>query len=115
MFSQCVGRFKKDMHATFSSSSKLKSIPGSEKLSMRQLKSWFSPSKMCKRHFTHQKLSAKTQNSNVRAKEHETFKFPSVGSRKKKKKKVINRSGLTIQQERDVIKQKGKYIYSKTF
>ena len=70
---------------------------------------------MRKRHFTHRKLSVETQNSNERAKEHETFQFPSIESRKKKKKKVLNPPVITIQHERDVIIQKGKYIYSKVF
>ena len=53
IFIQHVGRFRNEIHASLASSSNFESIPGSENMSMRRKKPWFSPRKMCKRQFIH--------------------------------------------------------------
>ncbi|GLJ18525.1 hypothetical protein SUGI_0329350 [Cryptomeria japonica] len=107
IFSQCVERFRKDINASLASSSKFRSIPGSENMSIRRISPWFSPTKMHKRHSIHQRRNAISENLNERVEEHETFLFPSTRCRKQKKKKVTNRSGIAIQEERDIIMQQG--------
>ena len=54
-----------------------------------------------------------TQNLSERVDEHGNFQFPSIHSKKKKGKKVINRSGIAIQGERVTLSQQGDYIFLK--
>ena len=115
IFSQCVERFINDIHASLASSSKFESIPGSENMSMRRMSPWFSPKKKDKCHSIKHRQNTMSQNLSERVKENENFKFPSGRCRKPKRKKVINHSGITIQEEREIISQQGEYHYQKIF
>jgi len=53
------------------------------------------------------------QNLSERVDGHKKFQFPSICSKMKKGKKVINCSDIAIQGERVILSQKGEYIYLK--
>ncbi|GLJ12805.1 hypothetical protein SUGI_0198130 [Cryptomeria japonica] len=72
---------------------------------MQRKAPWFSPSKLCKRKFIHQRRNAIRQDLNERVAKHEEFQFPTISSRKQKKKKSFKRSGIAIEEERLLIKK----------